>query len=286
MFAVLREQSGPGRNLLTRNGLLPMLRSGEHNPDKQLPMQITAIIPARFASSRFPGKPLALLRGRPMIQWVYERTARSRLVDRVIVATDDERIAATVTAFGGEAAMTRSDHNSGTDRLAEVAKGLASDILVNVQGDEPLIEPGMIDQAVAPLMADPGIPMGTLKNRIDDPGDYDNPNVVKVVTDSRGFALYFSRAAIPFWRGAEQGGKTLAGPAYRHIGLYVYRREFLLTFAALSPTPLEQAEKLEQLRALENGFRIRVVESSFASHGVDTPEDLARVEEMMIRQGS
>ena len=249
-------------------------------------MQIAAIIPARFASSRFPGKPLAPLCGKSMIQWVYERTASSRLVDRVIVATDDERIAETVRVFGGEAVMTRSDHPSGTDRLAEVAANLDSDIVVNVQGDEPLIEPGMIDQAVAPLAADPTIPMGTLKSRIDDPCDYLNPNVVKVVTDLQGFALYFSRAPVPHWRDQDRGDdRGMHGlNAFRHIGLYVYRREFLLTFASLSPTPLESVEKLDQLRALENGYRIRVVESGFSSHGVDTPQDLARVEKMMRRQ--
>ena len=248
-------------------------------------MQITAIIPARFASSRFPGKPLALLCGKPMVQWVYERTACSRLVDRVMVASDDERIVRVVRGFGGEAVMTRADHPSGTDRLAEVAACLTSDIIVNVQGDEPLIEAVMIDQAVAPLAADPSIPMGTLISPIGDGGDFLNPNVVKVVTDTQGFALYFSRAPIPHRRDPERSGADAAGLFYRHIGLYVYRREFLLNFAALPPTPLEKAEKLEQLRALENGYRIRVVESDFCSHGVDTPEDLARVNEMMMGKG-
>jgi len=246
-------------------------------------MQITAIIPARFASSRYPGKPLALLGGKPMIQWVYERTARSRLVGRVMVATDDTRIAEVVGAFGGEALMTRADHHSGTDRLAEVAALLDSEIIVNVQGDEPLVEPGMIDQAVAPLVSDPAIPMGTLKSFIDNPQDYQNPNVVKVVTDAQGFALYFSRAPIPHCRDYSTGEREWGGLGFRHIGLYAYRREFLLAFAAMAPTPLETAERLEQLRALENGYRIRVVESDFGSHGVDTPEDLVRAEKAMMR---
>ncbi|MBN1141746.1 MAG: 3-deoxy-manno-octulosonate cytidylyltransferase [Deltaproteobacteria bacterium] len=248
-------------------------------------MQVTAIIPARFASTRFPGKPLAPLLGKPMIQWVYERTGRSRLVDRVLVATDDLRIAETVRGFGGEAVMTRSDHPSGTDRLAEVAGRLKSDIVVNVQGDEPLIEPAMIDCAVAPLAADAGIPMGTLKSPVENWEDYHNPNVVKVVTDGLGFALYFSRAPIPHRRDGDGGSSLAALSAYRHIGLYVYRRKFLLTFAGLAPTLLEQTEKLEQLRALEHGYRIRVVETTLASHGVDTPEDLARVEALMRREG-
>ena len=182
--------------------------------------------------------------------------------------------------------MTRSDHLSGTDRLAEVALTLEADIVVNVQGDEPLIEPEMIDQAVAPLVADPAIPMGTLKSRIDNPQDLCNSNVVKVVTDLEDFALYFSRAPIPHRRDGEaEGGRKMAGiEAYRHIGLYAYRREFLLLFAGLSPSPLEKVEKLEQLRALEHGYRIRVVETRFPSHGVDTPGDLERVEEIMRRQ--
>jgi 3-deoxy-manno-octulosonate cytidylyltransferase (CMP-KDO synthetase) len=237
-------------------------------------MRVTAVIPARYASTRFPGKPLADLLGRPMIQWVYERTARSSLVDRVIVATDDERIHQAVIGFGGEAQMTRGDHPTGTDRLAEVAERIEAELIVNVQGDEPLIDPRMIDAAVEPLAADPAIVMGTLKAAIDSDDDFGNPNVVKVVTDRHGFALYFSRAPIPHPR---DGG---APEAFRHIGLYVYRREFLLAYPQLPPTPLENLEKLEQLRALEHGFRIRVVPTKLISHGVDTPGDLERVREL------
>lgn len=242
-------------------------------------MRVTAIIPARFGSTRFPGKPLADILGKPMIQWVVERTARAKSVGRTLVATDDERIAAAVRAFGGEAVMTRADHATGTDRLAEVAAGLETDLVVNVQGDEPLIDPRMIDQAVSPLQKNRGIAMGTLKCPLASAEEFRNPNVVKVVTDRQGFALYFSRAPIPFPRDFadtfDEHLKQLG--AYKHVGLYVYRRDFLLTYPKLSPTPLEQLEKLEQLRALEHGFRIRVVETSLTSQGIDTPEDLEQL---------
>jgi len=242
-------------------------------------MRVTAIIPARYASTRFPGKPLADICGKPMIQWVYERTARSTTVNRVIVATDDERIAAAVTAFGGEVAMTRSEHPTGTDRLAEVAERIDTTLIVNVQGDEPLIDPRMIDQAVMPMRLNPGVSMGTLRSPITTLEDFLNPNVVKVVTDRNGFALYFSRAPIPHPRDLGDGlaAHFAKVEAYKHIGLYVYRREFLLAFPKLSSTPLEQLEKLEQLRALEHGFRIKVAETKLQSQGVDVPEDLEPV---------
>ncbi|BCR05496.1 3-deoxy-manno-octulosonate cytidylyltransferase [Desulfuromonas versatilis] len=246
-------------------------------------MRVTALIPARYASSRFPGKPLAEIAGKPMIQWVYERTSRSALVDRVIVATDDERIRQAVQAFGGEVQMTRSDHPTGTDRLAEVAARIETDIVVNVQGDEPLIDPRMIDMAVEPLTTDPSIPMGTLKTPIASVEEFLNPNVVKVVTDREGFALYFSRAPIPhprdFADGLQEQFQELQ--ACKHIGLYVYRRDFLLAYPGLPVTPLENLEKLEQLRALEHGHKIRVVETSLSSLGVDTPEDLEKVREYL-----
>lgn len=242
-------------------------------------MGVTVIIPARYASTRFPGKPLTDLCGKPMIQWVYERSARCATVDRVIVATDDERIARIVTAFGGEVVMTRADHATGTDRLAEVAAGLDDELIVNVQGDEPLIEPAMIEAALAPLLADPSIPMGTLKTPLTSLEEYQNPNVVKVVTDRQGFALYFSRAPIPFPRDfasdLEQRWAELA--TAKHVGLYVYRRDFLLRYPQLPPTPLEIQECLEQLRALEHGYRIRVAETDLIGQGVDTPDDLERV---------
>lgn len=241
-------------------------------------MRVTAIIPARYASTRFPGKPLADILGKPMIQWVYERTAKSASIDRVIVATDDERIARAVRKFGGDVEMTREDHPTGTDRLAEVAGRIDTDLVVNVQGDEPLVDPRMLDVAVAPLREDPSISMGTLKTPITSVEDFLSPNVVKVVTDRQGFALYFSRAPIPHPRDIGNLPDFLCRTeTFKHIGLYVYRREFLLAYPGLPVTPLEELEKLEQLRALEHGHRIRVVSTALVSQGVDTPEDLERV---------
>jgi 3-deoxy-manno-octulosonate cytidylyltransferase (CMP-KDO synthetase) len=235
---------------------------------------IVAIIPARYESTRLPGKPLAEIGGRPMIEHVYRRAAAARSIDAVMVATDHELVARAVEAFGGNVRMTRASHRSGSDRLGEVAEQLACEIIVNVQGDEPLIEPAMIDEAVAPFAADPRLEITTLRRRIEDPADYLDPDVVKVVTDRDGFALYFSRAPIPFVRNPLPRGQVAC---YKHIGLYVYRREALLRFARLAPTPLEEAESLEQLRALEHGFRLKVVETQYDSIGVDTPEDLERV---------
>jgi 3-deoxy-manno-octulosonate cytidylyltransferase (CMP-KDO synthetase) len=216
-----------------------------------------------------------------MIEHVYRRAAQSRLVSRVLVATDDIRIAQAVQAFGGEAHMTSAAHRSGTERVAEVATSLSCDLVVNVQGDEPLIEPGMIDQAIAPLAADLAIPMATLRRAIVDPAELTSPHVVKVVVDHRDRALYFSRAAIP----AQRGPAAAAAVAFKHIGLYVYRRDFLLSVARLPPTPLEQSEMLEQLRALEHGFSIAAVETQYDTIGVDTPEDLERVRTLLERDG-
>jgi 3-deoxy-manno-octulosonate cytidylyltransferase (CMP-KDO synthetase) len=238
---------------------------------------VVAVIPARYESTRLPGKPLADLGGQPMIRRVYERTARAACIDRVLVATDDERIRGAVESFGGEAMMTSGAHASGTDRIAEVAAALEADVIVNVQGDLPLLDPEMVAAAVAPLRSDPGLPLATLKTAIREDAELRNPNVVKVVTDSAGFALYFSRSPIPFWRDGA-GGDILA---HRHIGLYVYRRDFLLTFAELAPAPLERAERLEQLRALERGFRIKVVEVPEAAVEVDTEEDLERARALL-----
>jgi len=254
-------------------------------------VNITAIIPARFASVRFPGKALAVIDGKPMIQHVYERTLRASLVDVAMVATDDERIFRAVKAFGGDCVMTRACHETGTDRLAEVAASLSSDIIVNVQGDEPLIEPEMIDQAIRPLVEDPTLRMSTLKCRITSLDDFLSPNVVKVVTDSEGNALYFSRSPLPFFRDTQKdlkdefftSGELLC---FKHVGLYVYRRDFLIKFAATPPSFLETSEKLEQLRAIENGVCIRVVETNYESIGVDTPEDLAKARERFTRLAS
>ena len=216
-----------------------------------------------------------------MIEHVCERARRARTVDTVIVATDDDRIAAAVDAFGGTAVMTRSDHATGTDRLAEVAAALESEIVVNVQGDEPQIAPESIDAAVTRLLETPADQMSTLRRRIEDPADLANPSVVKVVVDRAGYALYFTRAAVPFTRPGHP-----APPAWRHLGLYVYRREFLLTIARLPETPLERSEGLEQLRVLEHGFRISTAETTFDTIGVDTPEDLERVRKAMAVAGS
>lgn len=245
---------------------------------------VTAIIPARYASTRFPGKPLALLQGRPMIQHVYQRVAAAELIDRVIVATDDQRILQAVARFGGEAVLTRADHPTGTDRLAEVAAQLDAELIVNVQGDEPLIHPQMIDQAVRPLLADPELQMGTLAGRLTRVDDFYSPNVVKVVKDAAGSALYFSRAPIPWPRdlSAEDFATRLPQlDLWRHIGLYVYRRQLLLDYPRWPETPLEKLECLEQLRALERGIRLYVAETEWDCHGVDTPADLVRVENLM-----
>jgi 3-deoxy-manno-octulosonate cytidylyltransferase (CMP-KDO synthetase) len=245
-------------------------------------MRVTAVIPARYASTRFEAKALADIMGKPMVQRVYERTSRAGLVSEVIVATDDPRIEAAVKAFGGRVEMTSASHETGTDRLAEVAERIDSDIIVNVQGDEPLIEPAMIDEAIRPLLEDDSVLMGTLKCRIRNLHDFLSPNVVKVVTDRDGFALYFSRSPLPFFRDkwndlkdeAFASGRLLC---YKHVGVYVYRREFLIRYARMPQTHLECSEKLEQLRALENGCRIRVVETEHESIGVDSPADLEKV---------
>jgi 3-deoxy-manno-octulosonate cytidylyltransferase (CMP-KDO synthetase) len=230
-------------------------------------------IPSRWASSRLPGKPLANIGGVTMVERVYRKAAAARGVSAVLVATDDDRIAAAVTGFGGSSVMTRPDHASGTDRIAEVAGGLACDLVVNVQGDEPALDPAAIEAAVAPFLADPSLVMGTLGTPLDAAADPPNPNAVKVLVDQQGFALYFSRAPVPFRREASQAFESVL----RHIGLYVYRRDFLLTLASLPRTPLERLESLEQLRALEHGYRIKVVETAYTSISVDTPEDLERV---------
>lgn len=248
------------------------------------PSHIVAIIPARYQSTRFPGKPLADIAGRSMIEHVYRRAASAPGVDAVVVATDDPRIALTVEGFGGIVRMTRSIHRTGTDRIAEVASDLECEIVVNVQGDLPVIEPDMIAQVLQPFDTDPAARMSTLRRLMTDPADNRNPNVVKVVVDQKGHALYFSRAPIPFVRRSvfEEPGFSL--PAYKHIGLYAYRREFLLRLTSLPQTPLEVAESLEQLRVLENGFRIHTVETQFESIEVDTPEDIDRVRRQLTAE--
>jgi 3-deoxy-manno-octulosonate cytidylyltransferase (CMP-KDO synthetase) len=250
--------------------------------DSTYPLQVVAVIPARFASTRFPGKPLADIDGHSMIEHVYRRAGAASTISRVIVATDDLRIATRVNDFGGDVRLTKATHPTGTDRLAEVAATLDCDVVVNVQGDEPLIDPRAIDQAVAPLIADPSVLMTTLYKRITHPAELDDPNVVKVVIDRGGFALYFSRASIPYMRNPKGGWP----PLYRHIGLYAYRRSTLLVLANLEPTPLERAESLEQLRALEHGIRIKAVETEYDSISVDTPQDLEQVRRLLAAPAS
>lgn len=234
--------------------------------------RVVVIIPARYESTRLPGKPLADLNGQPMIQRVYARARQVPDVERVVVATDDERIHAAVVGFGGDAVITSPAHRTGTDRIAEVAATLDADVIVNVQGDLPLLDPSVVDAAIAPLRADAGLPMATISTPISSREEFQNPNVVKVVTDREGYALLFSRSPLPHHRDGAPAGIL----GHKHIGLYVYRRDFLLSFAQLAPTPLEQAEQLEQLRALEWGFRIKVTSVEAASIEVDTPRDLER----------
>jgi 3-deoxy-manno-octulosonate cytidylyltransferase (CMP-KDO synthetase) len=253
------------------------------NSVERLPFTLTessvlAIIPARFQSTRLPGKILADIAGRPMIEHVYRRASAARLVHGVIVATDDERIAAAVRSFGGVALMTRADHVSGTDRIAEVVAAHPCRAVVNLQGDEPLIEPDTIDAAIAPMLADSSLEISTACRPLTGADEFRNPSVVKVVTDDRGLALYFSRAPIPFPRDHAADVPSLARA---HMGLYVYRRDTLLRLAALPAAPLELIESLEQLRAMAHGIRIRVVDTPHQSAAVDTPADLERVRQLM-----
>ncbi len=251
--------------------------------------KVVAIIPARFASTRLPGKPLLPLQQIPLIVHVVERAGKASLVSRVIVATDDTRIVDAVQTYGGEVWLTSPDAASGTDRIAEVAARLDAEIIVNVQGDEPLIEPATIDSAIAPLLADPHLLMSTTSEPITAMADIFNPNVVKVVTDAQGFALYFSRAPIPFLRPAPaetmeealQRQPELFTRFRKHSGLYVYRNLFLQTFARWQPSTLERLEALEQLRALENGCRIKVVPVEHRSIGVDTEQDYETVKRLL-----
>jgi 3-deoxy-manno-octulosonate cytidylyltransferase (CMP-KDO synthetase) len=244
-------------------------------------MKLIALIPARFASNRFPGKPLAPLLGKPLIQWVYEQALQVQDLDGVWVATDDLRIRDAVQAFGGRALMTRDDHPSGSDRLAEAAALLnldPEDLVINIQGDQPVFPPELVSQLAGVLRRDPEVVMVTPVRRLDDPAAAANPNVVKVVFDRAGRALYFSRSLLPFWRSGDPPY------FYRHIGIYAYRVQFLKEFVHLPPGRWEAAEKLEQLRALEHGFPIHVVETTGDTREVDTPEDLRQVEGFLRRR--
>ena len=247
-------------------------------------MKIFGIIPARYASTRLPAKALIDICGRSMIRRVYERARQSPALDRLIVATDDARITDQVRGFGGEALRTSPDHPSGTDRVAEAAAALGAgddDLIVNIQGDQQLFEPGMIDEIVAPFRAEAGLQMGALVHPVRSPQELASPSVVKVVVDRMGFALYFSRSPMPYVISPAETPRY-----YKHIGPYAYRMRFLLQFTRLERGPLERAESLEQLRALENGFRIRTVETRFDSREVDPPEDLEDVKKIISRTGS
>ncbi len=245
---------------------------------------VIGIIPARYASTRLPGKALKTILGKPMIQRVYERCRGASGLDALYVATDDTRIVEAVESFGGRALMTSPNHPSGTDRLAEAARDLVADIVVNIQGDQPFIDVGMISEAVQPMVEDHDLQMSTLMHPLAHDEDLHNPAVVKVVTDLAGNALYFSRSLIPYPR------QEIAHAVFEHVGLYVYRRDFLLKLAQLPPTPLEQIESLEQLRVLEHGYRMRVVETKcadnvFSGFSVDTEADLVRAKTMLLERG-
>lgn len=240
-------------------------------------MTVLAVLPARYGSTRFPGKPLAPIAGKAMIQHVWERTCLAKRVDDVVIATDDERIQRACEGFGARVEMTAEDHPTGTDRLAEVATRYDHDVIVNVQGDEPLIEGFVVDAAIEALLRDEEAAMSTIVHRAE-PGAFDDPNRVKVVVDAAGFALYFSRAPIPYRR------KDTGIAPLQHVGLYTYRRDFLLEFVKLERSPAERAEELEQLRALENGHRIRAAEiEGWTSVPVDVPEDVPIVEAALAR---
>jgi len=240
---------------------------------------VLVVIPARYASTRFPGKPLAPIAGKPMIQHVVEHVRLASLPARIIVATEDQRIKAAVEAFGGEGILTRSDHRTGTDRIAEVATHIPADIYINVQGDEPLIDPGTVDAVAAAMAEDDAIQLATPCAAITQPNEIMDPNVVKVVLDFDGQALYFSRAPIPWVRDT---GDRVAARHWKHIGLYGYRRDALLEFPTLPPGELERIEQLEQLRWLENGFHMHVVETNYNAVSVDVRADIDRVEKLLL----
>jgi 3-deoxy-manno-octulosonate cytidylyltransferase (CMP-KDO synthetase) len=246
---------------------------------------VTVVIPARYGSSRFPGKPLALLNGKPMIQQVYERALSCRMVSDVLVATDDDRIRQAVERFGGKVLLTSGDYRTGTDRVAAVAEKCAGDFFINLQGDEIPLDPALLSDLIGPFLHT-GAEVGTLKRAMDSTDELSNPAIVKVVTDTQGYALYFSRAPIPLVRD-DADRRVVPGLHYVHLGLYMYTKDALRRFAALSTGAQEDAEKLEQLRGLEHGMRIRVWETKLASLRVDTPEDAVVVTETLRqREGS
>jgi len=235
-------------------------------------MKVICVIPARFGATRFEGKPLVEICGKSMIQRVYEQVQQARSIDKVYIATDDDRIKSKGESFGAKVIMTSKDHTCGTDRIAEAIQNIEGEIILNVQGDEPLIEPEALDAVIKPLQEDSNIEMATLITPIDDEGEYRDPNIVKAVKDKNNFALYCSRSLIPYSRG---GDMTMV---FKQIGVYAYRRDFLLAFAKMEPTSYEKVEKLEQLRALESGYKIKLVETTYNPISVDVPEDVTKVE--------
>jgi len=251
---------------------------GLENAKRMGSVKVVVVIPARYASTRLPGKPLVSLAGKPMIQRVYEQAKLATRADRVLVATDDERIVKAVEEFGGEARMTRSDHRTGTERVAEVAAHEEGEVFVNVQGDEPLLDPVAVDTAVSSLLEEPAAAISTVATPIKTPADIMDPNVVKTVLDFDGNALYFSRAPIPWVRDTIS---KIQVRHLKHLGLYVFQRDALLEYPTLPQGELERIEQLEQLRWLENGWKIRVAEVEHDAVGVDVPEDVARVEKLL-----
>ena len=253
--------------------------------------KVLAVIPARWASTRFPGKPITEILGKPMVRWVLEQVQKASLVSKVVVATDDQRICDAVHKFGGEVVMTSPNHESGTDRVAEVAKNTECDIVVNVQGDEPLIPPDNIDLVIKSLLNSPDFVVSTLMIAIRSYNEMFDPNICKVVVDSKGRALYFTRAPVPYDRDSwPDGGHAIKDDGansevlgYKHIGMYAYSKSFLLQFSKLKTSRLENLEKLEQLRILDNGYSIQVIETNQNSISVDRPEDLGVVKQLMIK---
>ena len=255
-------------------------------------MRVIGIIPARWKSSRLEGKVLANLLGKPVIQHVWEKAKESKVLEDVIIATDSEKVMKVIEGFGGKVVFTSKDQPSGTDRIAEVVNPIDVDVIVNIQGDEPLIHHSMINDVANALLEDKSASMATVVRKLSSEEEYQNPNVVKAVIDKDGYALYFSRSPIPYFREPihtdpaciNTPGRCVNGPAYKHIGLYAYTKDFLFTYTNLPKSKLEEAEKLEQLRALENGYKIKTVETDFDTIGVDTAEDLKKVEEILKKQ--
>jgi len=242
-------------------------------------MDAIGIIPARYGSTRFPGKVIAELCGKPIIQWVWEKASEAKYLDELVVATDDDRIESVVRSFGGKVVFTAKEHLTGTDRLTEVVNPIDTKIIVNIQADEPLIHPTMIDDVTTALLENPTINMATVAKKIEGHEQIMDHNVVKVVMDTNGFALYFSRSPIPYVRYTKENEKKSF--FYKHIGLYSYTKDFLFTFTNLPVLNLEKSECLEQLRALENGYRIKVIETKYDTIGVDTPRDLERIKDKL-----